>query len=233
LKKKSQRKAKPARQLAPKTAPKAVTAAPAAPAVAVPPPVNRGGQPKLPPIPAIYYTMGQCAADTGIPMEMLSRARAMGCQAFRSGRVEMRALLRFLPQLVGAPVPGAAAAPGEQGTLELEPATALTARAELDVWKARRERMRCLADEGRLIDRDEVRACMAAGMAEFFAMGARLFGSELPPKLAGLDELEIRSKVMATMEELKDTFRQRMEQLHAEGKAKQQERQTDEQTNRQ
>ena len=43
----------------------------------------------------LYPSFESCAADTGIPVELLRRAKRQGCQALRGNRVEMGPFLRW------------------------------------------------------------------------------------------------------------------------------------------
>jgi len=47
-------------------------------------------------IPAKFDTIGQASSTLGIPLAIIRRAKADGCAAFRSGRIEVVPLLTFL-----------------------------------------------------------------------------------------------------------------------------------------
>lgn len=75
-----------------------------------------------------------------------------------------------------------------------------------------RLRIRIEIDKGQMIDRDRVRE---AGVAAGAALVAELsvLANELPGQLAGLGELDIRDRLLARIDILVRTFRERLENL--------------------
>jgi hypothetical protein len=152
---------------------------------------NLGGRPpkgsqELP----VYTSMGQAAASTGIPLMVLKRAKDEGCSAFRFSRIELGKLLPWLFR-------------ERQTELPLESAEMKSARSQVDEWTAKIKKLDYEERVGLMVAKDDVRHGLAAIVPAFFEDLDRVFRNEMPPKLVGLRELEIRAKCAEKVEQFK------------------------------
>ena len=75
-----------------------------------------------------------------------------------------------------------------------------------------------MEEEGKLVLRDEVRHGLQGAFSELFGILDRVFCNEMPPDLAGLDELAIRSRAKQAIEDAKEITRGRFAEIANEGK---------------
>ena len=145
----------------------------------------------------IYESQGECAGQTGIPISIIRQARREGCQAFRSGnRVELGELLKWL-------------------FAEDRAASATNWGLKLDEYRAKREEIKLKKEQSTALDADEVRDAVAAGVAMLFAEQERLFLTELPPALKGMDEVTIRARCETAIASMKIAVLAKLEPLTA------------------
>lgn len=147
---------------------------------------------ELIPLP-VFDNQLQCAAITGIPLGVLKAAKKKGCKAFKHSRVELAPLLKFLFS-------------DENGQ------SAGAWKDMLDEAKAKREMLRLARDEGKVIERGEVEASLAGGMALVFGEMDQAFTLNLPSQLKGLTEPEIMSRLAALSEQLKQKLKDKLQE---------------------
>lgn len=133
---------------------------------------------------ATFDTMGACASATGVPLAALKQAKKLGCEAFRHGRVELFAFLRWW-------------------FAQQDSDVNTDWNRELNRERALRERIRREADQGLVMDSEVVRAFQHHLMGYLFGELDRVFASELPPALKGMDEVGVRVRAQAEIEALK------------------------------
>ena len=152
------------------------------------PPAKRGRPRKevAPELPT-YDSMKACAAATGIPLETLKLAKRKGCEGFRSTRVSLGPVLRWI------------FSQGDESDINWS--------AELNKYKAQREEIRLAQDRAEVIPRSDVVEGVGAAMGELFGSLDRVLLSELPPVLKGLSEKAIRAKCENHIENLKEKLR--------------------------
>lgn len=145
-----------------------------------------------------FASSAQCAAICGIPLGVIRRAKAAGCDAFEAaGRVS---LARLLPWLFKNRDGGEAVDYGQQ----------------LKEWQAKREKLKHDKDAGRVLDRDEVRSGIRGAMALLFVELERAFLSELPPTLKGLQEGPIKERCAKAISGLRKTLRVKFAEIGKE-----------------
>lgn len=135
----------------------------------------------------IYDSMIACEAAVGIPVSVQRQAKKGGCDAFRSNRVDLARLIRWLFK-------GGTDDDVDWGQ-------------ELKKVQTKRERIKLSKDEGSVMATDEVREGIQRGVGLMFGELDRVFCSELPPALKGLDELAIRTRCQGEIERIKETLR--------------------------
>ena len=141
-----------------------------------------------------YMSMSACAGQTGIPLATLKAAKRDGCTAFTdSGRVELEGLLRYLFKRDEGD-------PTDWG-------------ADFEKWRAKREKIKHDKDADLVADKVETAEGIKASMAMLFGELDRVFCSELPPAVKGLEELAIRSRSQQSIAKLKKAFEARIEEL--------------------
>lgn len=167
----------------------------------------------------VYTSMGLCEQGTGLPVAFQRWAKAKGCPAFRYQRVYLQSLLEWMGENVFV---GGKPLPADQMMLELD-LNGGSARTHLEGWKAKRERLRYMKESKRSLDKEEVLQAIRESMSEMFTELDRAILSDLPPRMAGLDELSIRKAGKEMLESCKGRLRARLRQLEeqAEEAAKQ------------
>jgi len=148
----------------------------------------------------IFDSIAACSNVTGIPVTAIRWAKRNGCPAFRSSRVYLGELLPWLFGRKDA---------GETGKWQ----------DALIEAKAKRERIRLDRDEGRVVDRDFVKAGIQKGVAVLFSALDRHFLNELPPVLKGLDEVAIRDRARAQIQRMKTDVLKQFETVFEEEEA--------------
>ncbi len=152
----------------------------------------------------IYSSMQVCNAATGIPAADLRLAKAEGCEAFKGSKVHLKFLTPLLRYISKGMENGEVMAP----------------RTRLDEIKANREQLKYDNEMKKMASKDEVKAGLQTGMAEVFSILERLFCSELPPRVLGLRELQVREICRAAIEEckvaLRDSFKKWIEEAEPE-----------------
>jgi hypothetical protein len=160
-------------------------------------PKQKRGRPTGPDsfLPRVFDSMSQCSSATGIPISFLKQAKTADCAAFRHGRVD---LVEFLRWRFGQP---------EDAVEDWG--------AELQRYRALRERIKLDSDQQRVIDRSAVQTALAKGMALLFQKIDNEFGLMLPPALRGLPEVEIQKRLLEAAETFKSTLRDELQALAA------------------
>lgn len=146
----------------------------------------------------IYDSMDACHAATSIPLATLKLAKRKGSSAFRSNRVYLEELLKWI-----------FAQEGEEGD-------AIDWGNELTKEKAKREKIRRLKDEGKVVERDVVTTGLQGGVALLFSELDRIFLAELPPSVKGLKESAVRAKAEDAIASLREILRKRFLEIGAE-----------------
>jgi hypothetical protein len=147
-----------------------------------------------------YRTMTQCVGATGIPMEVLKKAKGDGNPAFGGdGTVDLQVLLPSLFK------------PDQQQQLNLAPGKG--SRSSLDFWRSEREKIKFLKESGEVADRGVLRSGLQAAQSEFFSSLERVFCSELPPAIMGMRELELRNRFKQEIEIIKAALRARFDAM--------------------
>jgi hypothetical protein len=152
----------------------------------------RSSAPVLP----IYDSMKACSAATGIPLSVLENAKARGCPAFRSNRVDLALLLPLLFEK-GDPTQNAKWA---------------DMREE---YQAKREKIRHDKEAKLTADKNDVIFGLGKIEAEFFNQLERA-QQELPATLKGCDEPTVFKKFGERIVEIKSELTLKFQQL-AEG----------------
>lgn len=120
--------------------------------------------------------MGECAGQTGIPLPLIKKARREGCTAFLPGnRLDLAVLLKWIFTDDGE-------------------ASAINWSEKLDEFRAKREEIKLAKDKELALDADETETAVKSAVALLFSELERLFVTELPPALKGLDERAIRAR---------------------------------------
>jgi hypothetical protein len=154
----------------------------------------------------VFGSMAACASSSGIPLPVLKAAKAAGCPAFVSTRVET---VKLLPWLFSRDA--AADDAGVSGW-----------REELAKWQAKREKIKHDKDAGTVADMAKVRSDSTACMSALFEWLDQTFVNELPPAMSGLEPLAACARAKEEVEKFKDTVRVNFERLGV-----QEERQTE------
>ena len=142
----------------------------------------------------VFDSMAACAAATGTRLTMLKAAKREGCQAFRHSRVYFGDFYRWLIESDGKD-------PDIDWGRELKKVQTL------------RDRIRLAEDEKRVIDFEVVRTGIRSGMSILFSELDRVFLSEMPSMLKGLDEIGIRDKADEQLERLREMLRERFHEI--------------------
>jgi len=103
---------------------------------------------------------------------------------------------------------------GRQGTMpeDARKDMAETRRRLVEAQALKIERENKVAD-GLLVPVDEVEQGLKEVMAEMFSTLERIWCSEMPPLLSGLNEVEIRGKCQKEIDEMKARIRERFDEL--------------------
>lgn len=108
---------------------------------------------------------------------------------------------------------------GRQGTappdIRRETADARRRLVEAQAKKVERENLEAT---GKLVPVEDIESGLRSVMAEVFVVLERVFCSELPPVLVGLDEVAVREKCRREIDEAKGVLKARFDAM-AEGKA--------------
>lgn len=164
-------------------------------------------RPRLEQVLPIYESMTACAADTGLPLALIRKAKQSGAKCFKYGRVDLKKLLSWLgPWVVQERQEELPMDPVQQGPRALE------------AWKARREKLKFERESGLAVGRDEVRQDVAEALALLVSELDTELCSSLPPRLVGLDELAIRSSNKSALSKALTACRRRLEPLLEEPK---------------
>ncbi|MDB6022915.1 MAG: hypothetical protein JWQ04_2772 [Pedosphaera sp.] len=144
----------------------------------------------------VYYdSMGNCAAQLGIPLDILKAASRQGCPAFKASRVYLLPLVKwFFTQ----PEAG-------QGKTNW-------ADAKME-YSAKREKIKLTKDEAKAADWDDVAFGLNKGTSLLFSRLDRLFSQTLPPDLKGLSELAMKKRLVACLGPLAKEFRAELAKL--------------------
>lgn len=135
--------------------------------------------------------MAACSASTGVPVSVLRKSSKAGCPAFDSHhRINFGVWLRWF--------------------FEHE-----SAADDMENWGDRLKRAQALREEGKLeqdrksvVARDFVEQIIQRAISVLFARLDRVFCSELPPVIKGMDELAIRERAIAAMAEARNGARE-------------------------
>lgn len=143
----------------------------------------------------IYESQGECAGQTGIPLALIRKARREGCEAFKAGnRIDLAVLLRWIFS-------------------DDDNDASINWSEKLDEFRAKREEIKLAKDRAEALDADQVFADVASGTALVFAELDRLFITELPPALRGMDETAIRARCRTVIGTLKLAVREKLVKL--------------------
>jgi hypothetical protein len=141
----------------------------------------------------IFESQGECAGQTGIPLPLIRKARREGCPAFIAGnRIDLGALLKWI-------------------FTDEDEAGAINWSEKLDEFRAKREEIKLAIDKELALDADETETAVKSATALLFAELDRLFITELPPALKGLDERAIRARCRGVIGELKTQVRAKVD----------------------
>jgi hypothetical protein len=152
--------------------------------------------------------MTLCEKHTGIPVEVLRKAKQDGCTCFSYARVDLEKFLRWYFK----PKDGELLLPPTPNNVPIGKSTG-GARGELDQWRAGRERIKFLRESKKVVLKEEVKSDGQEAMAVLFETLERVFCAELPPALVGLRELEIYNRCRAEIDTLKDVLREKISKL--------------------
>ena len=146
----------------------------------------------------VYESISHCSGGTGIPKQVLRKAKQAGCPAFDgNGRVRLKPLLAWLFK---------------------QPDGDIDYHAEWKKWQALREKMKHDKDAGTVADKNEVRTWVRSFMALLFGELDRIWCMEMPPTLKGLSEAEMAAKGRAAIAELKEALRAKFQEQIADAK---------------
>lgn len=144
-----------------------------------------------------YDSMKQCFGATGIPIRVQLQAKKKGCAAFKSNRVYLEPLLRWL---------------FAQGVDDSD----VDWSKELRKEQALRERIKRKKDEQEVIAFSEVKADASEIMTLLFSELDRVFLNEQPATGKGLDEHGLRALNKKHVEALRDSLRVKLEAIGTE-----------------
>ena len=143
----------------------------------------------------IFESQGECSGQTGIPLPLIRKARREGCPAFLPGnRIDLGALLKWIFN-----------DDGEAGSINWS--------EKLDEFRAKREEIKLKIDKELALDADETETAVKSATALLFGELDRLFITELPPALKGLDERAIRARCRGVIGALKAEVRTKVDQF--------------------
>jgi hypothetical protein len=137
------------------------------------------------------------AAMLGVDPEEVREAKEAGAPGFKYAMVDLAA---FVPWFI-AWVRSGGAAP--QGELPLGGQRKVSARSQVDEWTAKIKQLDYEERVGLVVKKGDITKGLAAIVPAFFEDLDRVFRNEMPPKLVGLRELEIRAKCAEKVEQFK------------------------------
>jgi hypothetical protein len=158
----------------------------------------------------VLTNLKNAAALFGCEPELLLDARDAGCPGFRHNRMDVAAILPWLICWL---------AEGKRAPTEFPATTEISPRQEIDIWTAKLKQAQYEERIGLLVRKEEVAEGVRIAVPAFYEAAERLFTNELPPKLVGLRELEIRDKCREAVEQCKTTIREGLEKLVRDGEA--------------
>lgn len=132
----------------------------------------------------IYDSMQACSAATGIPLSIQKQAKAAGSDAFRSNRVSLGPLLRWI-------------------FTERDNKRRVDWGQEFEEWRAKREKIKHDKDAKLVADKAETTFAIAKIQAAMFSILERL-KSEMPPLLKGLNETGIHQRLGEKLDDLRN-----------------------------
>ena len=147
----------------------------------------------------IFESIGQASAVIGAPLALLKAAKREGCKAFIAGnRVDSSILIPFLFGMVASKsaLPEGMASAAEWLTTE----------------KARREEIRRLMDQRRMMPTEDA-ARQASEACSFFFSELERWERELPPALAGGTAVDIFKRLHQVTEGLRKASKERFEAI--------------------
>lgn len=153
-------------------------------------------------IPSVFDSMRVMSGVTGIPDSVLKNAKRNGCPAFIDHR--RVALLEFLRWHFER----------EQSTEDTTDYVRLRQREEF-----LNEQTKRLKNQEKFVLKSDVEDSALSIMGVMFAELDRIFASDFPREVEGLDKAEIREKAESKIERLKERLREMFEQMKETGKA--------------
>ena len=142
-------------------------------------------------IPAVFDSMAQCASQTGIPIAVLKRAKRDGCDAFKSNRVYLRQLLRWV----------------------FNKDEDRDWKSEYAKWHALREQIFHDRDAGLIIDFATIRYFLSEMIAgHLFGELERMRG-QMPAALQGMTQVQMFEQIGKEIDGLKSGLRARLEKM--------------------
>jgi hypothetical protein len=143
----------------------------------------------------IYDSLNACSGATGIPLSVLKQAKKGGCDAFKSTRVDLGKLLRWL---FGKDQDGEGSVNWGERYKRVQ-----TLRGELALDREKKE----LANRGEI--RDAVRVIQSTMYSEL----EQTFCHEFPPDAKGLGEIPIRDKAKDAIKRVQKTLDRKFEEM--------------------
>jgi hypothetical protein len=140
----------------------------------------------------IYDNMSACAASTGLPLSIIRQAKKGGCPAFRSNRVVLAKLLKWLFSNNGE---------DQNWGDRLKKAQAL------------REELRLEKDKGESLNKAEAQFAISKAMNALFDGLDRFANVEGPPDLKGMEEAACQKIILRAIEKLKEDFLAQLKEI--------------------
>jgi len=148
------------------------------------------GRPRLPiATMPMFDSLAQCSAATGVPVTALKMAKANGCQAFRSTRVDFGGFIRWW---FGAKV------------------DSVDWSKELKKEQTLRERIKREEDQRESINFGKVSRFLQTLVGQHFFGELERMSQEWPPVLKGLDERAIHAAIVDQVERMKVNLRSQL-----------------------
>lgn len=145
----------------------------------------------------VYSTMLRCTTATGIPRDVLMQAKAEGCPGYKYTKVDLAAVLPWLFR--------------KRDKTATE--TSMGVRTQWETYKGLREKIKYEKETESVISKADVEQGLGEALAELFGTIERVFCSELPPALVGLDEMEVRARCKSEITAAKERLRERFGEL--------------------
>lgn len=142
----------------------------------------------VPKVPSEFSSMAQASAYLGMPKSTLRFASKSGADAFRNGRVQTLALIRWIFS-------------------QDENTQGIDYRDRLVHYQSEREKLKLSRERGETADKSVILFGLNQIISQFFNGIDRLFTVELPPALRGLDEMAMHTVMKAHAEKLKTDLR--------------------------